>query len=123
MTVKMIRDDDMKLDQDVRRILAHASVAAVPDGAEARLLARIAAEIRPNIVEFHRVPPRRRLFPMIAALPLAASLVLGVYLGAAGSLDWLMPAAITGDVADGGDVLDELGGVGEADAFVEQDQT
>jgi hypothetical protein len=55
-----------------------------------------------------------------AALPLAASLALGVYLGARGTLDFMMPSAITGSVAQTEDVPDELGGVGEADAYAEE---
>ena len=48
-------------------------------------------------------------------MPLAASLALGVWLGANGKMDFIMPSAITGGVAlnDDGEV-DDLGGVGDA---------
>ena len=44
-----------------------------------------------------------------------ASLALGVWLGANGKMDFIMPSAITGGVAlnDDGEV-DDLGGVGDA---------
>jgi hypothetical protein len=58
-----------------------------------------------------------------AALPLAASLALGVYLGAIGQLDFMLPSAITGSIASNDEIPDELGGVGEADAYAEESLT
>jgi hypothetical protein len=63
---------------------------------------------------------RRGPLRYAAALPLAASLALGVYLGAQGALDFMLPTAITGGVALNDDAPDELGGVGEADAYAEE---
>jgi hypothetical protein len=60
--------------------------------------------------------PRRSLLRYATALPLAASLALGVYLGARGTLDFMLPAAITG-VALNEETIDDLGGVSEADDY------
>jgi hypothetical protein len=107
---------------EVGKVLRLASRPGLPEGASARLLARIAAEpqvARPIALPV-RGPIRRSPLRYAAALPLAASLALGVYLGAQGSLDFMLPSAITGDVAQGEDVVDELGGVGEAEAYAEE---
>ena len=54
---------------------------------------------------------------------MAASLALGIYLGAKGSLDFMLPSAITGGVALNDDPPDDLGGVGEADIYAEESLT
>ena len=63
------------------------------------------------------------LFRYAAALPLAASLALGMFLGAKGTLDFMMPTAITGSLAQVDDMPDELGGVGEAAAYAEESRS
>jgi hypothetical protein len=102
---------------DVRKLLRLASEPPVPADAAARLMARIARE--PQAVAMRSRPPGARpgLVRYAAALPLAASLALGVYLGARGTLDFMLPSAITGGVAQVDDTPDELGGLGEADAY------
>lgn len=109
-------------EREVDRVLGLASQAALPPGAMERLMARVAAEPQTaRIIPLpQRAPARRNPLRYAAALPLAASLLLGVYLGAAGSLDFMLPNVITGDVALEDEVLDELGGVGEADAYAEE---
>lgn len=112
---------DSTPDEDEReagRLLRLASDPALPEGATARLMARIAQERQ--VSNAVALPPRRNALRYAAALPLAASLALGVYLGAQGTLDFMLPGAITGGVAQYDDVPDDLGGVGEADAFAEE---
>ena len=94
----------------------------------ARLMARIEREPQETaVVAFapRAAAPRRRglLWRTAAALPLAASLALGIYLGAKGTLDFMLPTAITGGVALNDDAPDDLGGVGEADAYAEESLT
>jgi hypothetical protein len=107
---------------DVRRILAMASEVQLPPGAAERLMARIAGESQAGRAESPQsFMPRRRDGWRLAALPLAASLALGVILGAQGRLDFILPDAITGGDALNEDVLiDDLGGMGEADAAAEE---
>ena len=109
--------------REIDAVLSLASSPALPEGAAARLMARIAMEPQENkVVAF---APRRAAAPRsalryAAALPLAASLALGIYLGAKGTLDFMLPSAITGDVALSEEAPDDLGGVGEADAYAEE---
>jgi hypothetical protein len=109
-------------ERDAEKLLRLASDPAVPEGAMARLMARIAEEPQqPRVIALpQRAPVRRSPLRYAAALPLAASLALGVYLGAQGALDFMLPTAITGGVALNEEVPDELGGVGEADAYAEE---
>jgi hypothetical protein len=103
-------------EQELRRILSLASSPQPPPEAMARLLTRLAAE--PQAARVVAFPPRpRRMGWSLAALPLAASLLMGVYLGAKGQLDFMLPAAITGGVALGDDaIIDDLGGMSDAAA-------
>lgn len=105
----------------VDRLLALASRPDVPPGAMVRLLQQIESRRSADVVGLG--PPARRRRPFIryvAALPLAASLVLGIYLGAQGSLDFMLPSTITGGMAVNDEVPDDLGGVGEADAYAKE---
>ncbi len=100
-------------------VLARASVPPIPAGAVHSLLARIADEPQQAAVlpfQPRGQAPRRSLLRYATALPLAASLALGVYLGARGTLDFMMPAAITGVVLNE-EAIDDLGGVSEADDY------
>lgn len=77
--------------------LAHASRPVVPMAAADRLVAN-AAEARVNVVAFARHGKERPAAPRTAqssrlaiATSLAASLALGIYLGATGQSEWLTP--------------------------------
>jgi hypothetical protein len=109
-------------ERDAEKLLRLASDPDVPEGAMARLMARIAEEPQQArvIALPQRAAVRRSPLRYAAALPLAASLALGVYLGAQGALDFMLPTAITGGVALIEEAPDELGGVGEADAYAEE---
>jgi hypothetical protein len=110
-------------ERSTESLLRLASDPAVPEGAMQRLMARIAVEPQQARVVIplpQRAPVRRSPLSYAAALPLAASLALGVYLGAQGALDFMLPTAITGGVALNDEAPDELGGVGEADAYAEE---
>ena len=110
--------------REIDAVLSLASVPPLPEGAAERLMARIAAEPQENKVVAlapRREAPRMSPWRYAAALPLAASLALGVYLGAKGTLDFMLPSAITGSVALNDDAPDDdLGGVGEANAYAEE---
>lgn len=81
--------------------LAHASRPVPPTAAMDRLVARIRdeaiTEAPDNVVAFSRrgatlAAPRTALSGRLAiATSLAASLALGIYLGASGQIDWLTP--------------------------------
>jgi hypothetical protein len=88
----------------IDRLLDLAEAPALPPGFERRLMTRIVK------------PAPSTSFPLgwAVALPLAASLALGVYLGAMGELDSLLPSMVTGDVAAVDDDDSDISGVTEA---------
>jgi len=123
----MNKSDDMRQssaaeEREIDTVLGLASRPVPPAGAMERLMARAAAEPQGvAVIPFSpRASVRRNRLRYAAALPLAASLALGFYLGAKGTLDFLLPSAITGDTALYDDAPDELGGVGEANAYAEE---
>jgi hypothetical protein len=121
---KDMRPDPLSPEEarEVDKVLRLASDPAIPVGAMERLMARVVAEPQDArvIAMPQRAPVRRSPLRYAAALPLAASLALGVYLGAQGTLDFMLPSVITDDVAQYEEEPDELGGVGEADAYAEE---
>lgn len=110
---------------EIDQLLSLASTPALPEGAASRLMQRIAEPQTAQVIAFPPAPRRTRgtLFRLATAVPLAASLALGIYLGAKGSLDFMLPSAITGGVALNDDPPDDLGGVGEADIYAEESLT
>jgi hypothetical protein len=120
----MEQDNNRSDDRELRAVLAHASRPDLPAGAVGRLAARLAAEPQEAKVVSFAPRPRagRSLWRYVAAVPLAASLALGVWLGAKGKMDFFMPRAVTGGVALNDDTpVDDLGGVG--DAYAEEGMT
>lgn len=96
--------------------LARASHPESPAGAAERLVARVAEEPG-RVVSFaararEQPPPTPAALPgrLAAAAALAASLLLGLYLGASGQGDWLVPPLLAdespNDMAAEFDVLD-----------------
>ena len=118
------RSDERDEDRELTAVLGHASTPGLPAGAMDRLAARIAGEPQePRVISF---APRPRatlsLWRYAAAVPLAASLALGVWLGANGTMDFALPSAVTGGVVLNDDApVDDLGGVG--DAYAEEGTT
>jgi len=114
--------------QGLDRILALASSAPPADEAMSRLLQRFGQNSTAEVIAFEPRPqaalrPKPKPFFRLAALPLAASLALGIYLGAQGDLDFAFPTSLTGAVALNEDAADDLGGVGEAIAYAEENLT
>ncbi len=106
--------------EQLDRILASATVPELPAGAEERLLSRLEGETRVVTLPSRRASPAQVL-RWTAALPLAASLALGIYLGAMGALDGFLPETVTGELAAGEDENADLSGVSEAEAYAEEE--
>lgn len=116
-------DNNRSEDREVRAVLAHASAPQLPAGAMERLAARIAAEPQDaRVIPFAPRPrPASHVWRYAAAVPLAASLALGIWLGANGKMDFMMPRTVTGGVALNDDAgVDDLGGVGDVTAYAEE---
>jgi hypothetical protein len=111
---------DKTTQEQLDRMLAAATNPELPAGAIERLLARIEDEVRIVAMPVRRAAPRAVL-GWGTALPLAASLALGIYLGAMGSLDRFLPESVTGELAAGDDDNADLSGVSEAEAYAEED--
>jgi len=110
--------------RQIDHVLDLATTPQVPEGAIARLMDRIGEPASAEILLFAPRPRRiEGLLRYAAALPLAASLALGVYLGAAGRLDIALPTSLADDVAAIDTVTDDLGGVGDAEAYSEETLT
>lgn len=100
-------------------VLARATQPEVPEGARQRLAERLSAATGP--VRVYRRDESREggswSLSWLAGLPLAASLALGIYLGAGGTLDSILPSAITGATvtADSGDDPGDFSGISDAE--------
>ncbi len=95
----------------IDRLLDLSRPPAIPVEAVNRVMASISK------TQVHSARPVvKRRFPLVwgAALPLAASLALGIYLGAMGPFDGLLPEALTGGLASGDDDDSDISGVTEA---------
>ncbi len=103
----------------VDELLARATQPELPEGARQRLAERLAAAAGPARV-YRRDEGRDGgswSLSWRAGLPLAASLALGIYLGAGGTLDSILPSAITGTAvtADSGDDPGDFSGISDAE--------
>lgn len=110
-------------DRELDKLLAMAARPVVPRGAEARLMAAIDGASRNTVVAFRpRQVPARSKLPWLTAIPLAASLAFGLWLGLAGVGNSLLPSSLGGDSVASVD-LDFPTGIDEAEAMVEDNRT
>jgi hypothetical protein len=111
---------DSMSDHELDRLFALASKPAPLPGAEDRFMAKLNHE---NIVAFRSKSKKAQsAISWIAALPLAASLAFGVWLGAAGIGTNILPESLGGDAVAAADV-DVISGIDEAETLAEDDQT
>jgi hypothetical protein len=111
---------DSMIDHELDRLIALASKPALPPGAEDRLMAKLNPE---NIVAFGaKTKKAQSTISWIAALPLAASLAFGIWLGAAGIGANILPESLGGDAVAAADV-DVISGIDEAETLAEDNQT
>jgi hypothetical protein len=80
--------DHLMTDVELDALLAAASAPPPPLGATSRLIARL------DGAAHNSSPPKSRL-GWLAGLPLAASLAVGIYLGAAGDLSAVNPFSLS----------------------------
>ena len=113
--------DNTQMDAALEKLLKRATDPAIPEGAEARLMAAIlAAAPQSNIVAF---PTRPKFQRWAVGVPLAASLALGIYFGSRGTLDNYMPGSIVGEtLADTSDPAPSSG-LDDAESYAEGDLT
>ena len=80
--------DRILTDEELDQLLKMASAVQLPTGFEQRLARRIASEAGNNVVQFPRraKPAERTIWRWPVPAALAASLIVGIWLGAQGSL-------------------------------------
>ena len=117
----MEKFDENQMDAALDKLLKRATDPSIPEGAEARLMTAIhATEQYLNVV---RVQPRQIIRRWAVSLPLAASLVLGIYLGARGTLDYYMPDSIIGETLADTMNSEPASGLDDAESYAEGDLT
>jgi hypothetical protein len=117
----MENSDQDKMDAALARLLQRASRADIPPGAEARLMDIIrATRQQSNIVGLH---PRRHLNRWAIALPLAASLLLGIYLGTNDTIDSYLPDGVTGSTLAGATDSDISSGLDDVENYSDGELT
>jgi hypothetical protein len=110
-----------------REVDAVLAMASRPTN-EARSLAEVLRRIEAGAPDGGNVVllrPRSRpaISRWLTAIPLAASLVVGVYAGASGTLDSFLPATLIGETLAAGEDPGDLSGVSDAEALTEEDVT
>ncbi len=117
----MEKFDSNQMDAALDKLLKHATDPAIPEGAEARLMAAIRGmEQQPNVVKFQ---PRPKFHRWAVGIPLAASLALGIYLGSKDTFDAYFPDSIIGGTtADLSDSAPSTG-LDDAESYAEGDLT
>jgi hypothetical protein len=95
-------------DDELDKLLAQAAEPDPPEGFEKRMMARLNATSASNVIAF---PQRKSVNPWLVGLPLAASLMLGIWLGASSRFDNLIPTNDTIFAANDG------AGDGDTDDF------
>jgi hypothetical protein len=116
----MEKHDENQMDAALEKLLERATDPSVPEGAEARLMLAIqSVEQQLNVVPFQ---PRPKMQGWAVGLPLAAALVLGIYLGSKDTFDAYLPDAITDGMADMSDSMPTTG-LDDAESYAEGDMT
>ena len=89
------RDTELS-DNELDHLLQHASTPVPRNDFEERLLAKLIPTAVPtNVIAF---PKRKKTLLWLASLPLAASLILGVWLGANGTAVEFLPFTTEGTI-------------------------
>ena len=101
-------DKDGMDDQSLDQILGLATEPVLSSGFEERLLAKLAEQVKPmaQVIVF---PRRKSPGAWLMGLPLAACLVLGVWLGANGDLSDLLPTSVATTTMAAADLLSPSG--------------
>ena len=105
-------EEDYRDARDVDRLLQLASAPDLRSGAGDRVIRHVHAL---------RAAAHRPVLRWTAALPLAASLLLGIYLGGQEDVASWLPGIEQASAADDGD--EDLTGVGEAETYAEENLT
>lgn len=110
---------------EIDKVLALATLPRAGASAITGILAQAAGESAgtSNVVLLRPRSSRVNISRWFAAVPIAASLALGFYVGSTGSLDALLPAALVGEAVAAGEDPGDLSGVSDIEALAEDGVT
>jgi hypothetical protein len=99
-------------DSELEKLLARVKQPALPVGFAERLQHKLQVEVPNNVIAFPQKKsevgaPSRRVW--LSAIPLAASLVLGVYFGAMGTVPETLSGFEGTFISDASDALPDIG--------------
>ncbi len=105
----------------IDRVLAAATAPAGESASFDAILSAAASEAprQENIVLFRPRAPHQATVPFrwLAAVPLAASLAFGIYVGSSGSLDAFLPSSLVGETLAAGEDPGDLSGISDIEAM------
>jgi hypothetical protein len=117
----MENSENTKMDMVFEKLLQRASQPVIPHGAERRVMAAIRTADEPsNVVQLR---PGRSANPWAIALPLAASLLLGIYLGTKDTLDSYLPDSVIGAAVAGATDSDISSGLDDIENYADGELT
>jgi hypothetical protein len=117
----MENSENTKMDMAFEKLLQRASQPAIPHDAEGRVMAAILAGDKPsNVVQLR---PRRSANPWAIGLPLAASLLLGIYLGSKDTFDSYLPDSVMGSAIAGATDSDISSGLDDIENYADGELT
>lgn len=112
--------------REAGQVDAVLSAATPPDGErssfDAILNTIVGAAPKPDdAILFRRRPSSRAAAPLrwLAAVPIAASLALGIYVGSSGSLNSFLPTSLLGETLAAGEDPGDLSGISDIEAMTE----
>ena len=119
-----LHDAASELAREARQIDGVLSAATAPMGERASFDAILTAIAGANpkldgVIPFRQRPSSRATVPLrwFAAVPIAASLALGIYVGSTGSLDSFLPTSLTGETLAAGEDPGDLSGISDIEAM------
>jgi hypothetical protein len=106
-------------DDELNNLLSGATQPPLPTGFANRLQARLDAPVASNVIAFpQKVNPAAKSMKLwFSAIPLAASLAAGLYLGAQGTLADSIGSLNTSLVSDATDTLFDIG-IEDTESFI-----
>jgi hypothetical protein len=110
---------------EIDKVLALATRPRVGASAVTSILAQVAGDpaATSSVVLLRPRSSRVNISRWFAAVPIAASLALGFYVGSTGSLDALLPASLVGEAVAAGEDPGDLSGVSDIEALAEDGVT
>ena len=111
--------ENQMTDAELDALLRQSAQPALPRGFADRLQAKLEQPVASNVVAFpsRKPPPAKPAAVWLSAIPLAASLAIGLYLGAQGSFPSSFSGLDTSLVSDATDQIFDIG-IEDTESFI-----